>query len=174
MGRNEIPRVAALSWGSGVNCNTECIFLNENSDFVDYLSFTNLREYRDMEEFYKFIQFLRKNKPHIIVIRCFDGRTKYLLETVQEVVDNYKLQGGEHIPVIAINNEVAKLYKSSARAKSEFPNYNDLTRYCISLARMLQNPIGEYAALEDDVESIKHHPLQYLVYIFFVLFELFY
>ncbi|CAG8446539.1 1713_t:CDS:10 [Diversispora eburnea] len=163
MSRNEISRVAALSWGSGINCDTECVFLDENCNLADYLSFNNLRDNRDMEEFYKVIQFIRKNKPHVIVIRCFDGRTRYLLEIVQEVVDYYKLQGGDHIPVIAINNEVAKLYMSSPRAKKEFPNHNDLTRYCISLARMLQNPIGEYAVLEESVASIIHHPLQSLL-----------
>ncbi|RHZ87071.1 hypothetical protein Glove_40g65 [Diversispora epigaea] len=163
MSRSEISRVAALSWGSGINCNTECVFLDENCNLADYLSFNNLRDNRDMEEFYKVIQFIRKNKPHVIVIRCFDGRTRYLLEIVQEVVDYYKLQGGDHIPVIAINNEVAKLHMSSPRAKKEFPNYNDLTRYCISLARMLQNPIGEYAVLEENIASIIHHPLQCLL-----------
>ncbi|CAG8609572.1 7939_t:CDS:10 [Diversispora eburnea] len=71
--------------------------------FVDHLSFTNLRE-RDMKEYHDFIQLIRKNKPQAIVVRCYDGRTKYLLETVQEAIEYYNKRGGEEIPVIAIND----------------------------------------------------------------------
>ncbi|RHZ87726.1 hypothetical protein Glove_31g32 [Diversispora epigaea] len=159
MSADEIPRVAALSWGPGGHRNTECVFLDDSGRLVDHVSFTNLRN-RDMKEYHDFVQFIRDNKPQAIVVRCYDGRTKYLLETVQEAVEYYSKRGGEEIPVMAINDEVAKLYMLSPRAKREFPDYNEVARYCISLARMLQNPIGEYAAIEEKVASITHYPLQ--------------
>ncbi|CAG8779175.1 15188_t:CDS:2, partial [Acaulospora morrowiae] len=98
-----------------------------------------------------------------IVVRCYDGRTKFLLETVQDAVEYYRTHGGEDIPVMAINDDVAKLYMLSQRGKREFPEYNDVVRYCISLARMLQCPISEYAALEDKIASIVYNPLQKLL-----------
>ena len=62
-----------------------------------------------------------------------------------------------------VNDEVARLYHTSARAAAEFPKYPALTRYCIALGRYLQNPLAEYASLGRDIVSIPFIPNQTLI-----------
>ncbi|CAG8658255.1 2734_t:CDS:10, partial [Acaulospora morrowiae] len=80
MDSDEIPRVAALSWGPGGRRETECVCIDENGKLIEKLGFSDLRN-RDIKEFHEFVRFLRENKPRAIVVRCYDGRTKFLLET---------------------------------------------------------------------------------------------
>ncbi len=62
-----------------------------------------------------------------------------------------------------MNDEVARLYKDSPRAVSDHPSLLTLTRYSVALARYLQNPMKEYAALGEDVISLAFHPCQHLL-----------
>jgi transcription elongation factor SPT6 len=54
----------------------------------------------------------------------------------------------EALDICLFNDEVARLYKDSPRALSELPNLAPLSRYCVALARYLQRPMHEHAALE--------------------------
>ncbi|CAG8505344.1 9574_t:CDS:10, partial [Racocetra fulgida] len=119
--------------------------------------FNDLRD-KESKDFYDFYVFMREHKPIAIVLRSYDNRTKYLLENVQDVVGYYKNHGGEETPVMVIDDEVAKIYRLSSHSE-----YNEVVRYCISLARTLQNPVQEYAALEESITSIKCHSLQSLL-----------
>jgi transcription elongation factor SPT6 len=67
------------------------------------------------------------------------------------------------LEVVLVNDEVARLYYNSARAAAEFPKYAPLTRYCIALARYLQNPLAEYASLGKDIVSLPFIPNQTLI-----------
>ena len=46
----------------------------------------------------------------------------------------------EALEVVVVNDEVARLYKDSPRAAVEHPIFGTLTRYCVALAKYLQNP----------------------------------
>ena len=52
---------------------------------------------------------------------------------------------------------------NNQRAQLEHPGLPPLTRYCVALAKYLQNPMKEYAALGKDIISISFHPSQQLV-----------
>ncbi|CAG8566784.1 20142_t:CDS:10, partial [Dentiscutata erythropus] len=156
--------LVAVSWGPGGRHPTECVCLDESGRLLENVRFSDLRD-KESKDFYDFYSFLREFKPNAIVLRSYDNRTKYLLETVQDVVGYYKNHGGDDIPIIIINDEVAKIYRHSVRGRQDYPDteYNEVVRYCISLARSLQNPIQEYAALEESITYIKCHSQQSLL-----------
>ncbi|CAG8493096.1 35361_t:CDS:10 [Racocetra persica] len=142
----------------------ECVCLDRTGRLLDNVRFNDLRD-KESKDFYDFYVFMRDHKPIAIVLRSYDNRTEYLLENVQDVVGYYKNHGGEETPVIVIDDEVAKIYRLSSRGRHDYPDseYNEVVRYCISLARTIQNPIQEYAALEESITSIKCHSLQSLL-----------
>jgi transcription elongation factor SPT6 len=57
------------------------------------------------------------------------------------------------IPVIYINDEVARIYQHSKRAANEFSALSVTAKYCVGLARYTQSPLNEYAALGSDITA---------------------
>ncbi|KZO97710.1 hypothetical protein CALVIDRAFT_535812 [Calocera viscosa TUFC12733] len=57
--------------------------------------------------------------------------------------------------VIYVPDEVARIYQNSTRAAQEFGSFSVIARYCIGLARYVQNPLNEYAALGEDISIVK-------------------
>ena len=49
---------------------------------------------------------------------------------------------------------VARLYQHSPRADDEFSSFAPVAKYCIGLARYMQSPLNEYAALGPDIVAI--------------------
>jgi transcription elongation factor SPT6 len=62
-----------------------------------------------------------------------------------------------------VNDEVARLYHTSARAAVDHPSVPPLTRYSIALAMYMQNPMKEYASLGRDITSITFDASQHLI-----------
>lgn len=58
------------------------------------------------------------------------------------------------VPVIFVQDEVARLAQHSTRLEKEFQAYSQTARYCIGLARYAQHPLNEYAALGEDLTAI--------------------
>ncbi|KZT53981.1 transcription elongation factor Spt6 [Calocera cornea HHB12733] len=57
--------------------------------------------------------------------------------------------------VIYVPDEVARIYQNSARAAQEHGGLSVIARYCVGLARYVQNPLNEYAALGEDLSIVK-------------------
>jgi transcription elongation factor SPT6 len=68
-----------------------------------------------------------------------------------------------HLPVVFVNDEVARLYQNSERAQAEFAELSPVERYCVGLARHVQDPLCEYAALGNDITALSFDPDQRLV-----------
>ncbi|KAG8984083.1 Transcription elongation factor spt6 [Tulasnella sp. JGI-2019a] len=66
-------------------------------------------------------------------------------------------------PIIYVNDEVARIYQHSKRAEEEYGRVPVLARYCIGLARYVQSPLTEYAALGADLTVITFDEAQNLV-----------
>ena len=77
----------------------------------------------------------------------------------QMVIENWV----HHLPVVFVNDEVARLYQNSERAQAEFAELSPVERYCVGLARHVQDPLCEYAALGNDITALSFDPDQRLV-----------
>jgi len=165
-----IPRVLALSGGSGDREPVCWAWVEEDGRVLEHGKFTNLlRDERTREDFVELVQ---RRKPDVLGIGGFSVDTHKLITSIRDLVNEKGLKGAEFedgdtgeerseaLDVVMVNDEVARLYKDSPRAALDHPTFPSLTRYCVALAKYLQNPMKEYAALGKDISSLAFHPCQ--------------
>jgi transcription elongation factor SPT6 len=177
-----VPNVLCMSNGQGQRGDAILWAYVENDGRV--LEHGKLVEFRlgnpdrgipDGQDIAKFVEAANRRRPDVIGISGWSVETRKLYKDVQEIIQQNGLTGpmyedentgaerSDPLDVIMVNDEVARLYYNSGRAAAEFPKYAPLTRYCIALARYLQNPLAEYASLGKDIVSIPFIPNQTLV-----------
>ncbi|KAI1362889.1 transcription elongation factor SPT6 [Xylaria arbuscula] len=169
------PRVLALSNGMG-DPNRDPIswaWVEEDGRVVDHGKFVNLA--RDENQRDAFVDLIEHRKPDVIGVSGFSTDTHRLVRDLEALVQEKRLMGPEYLDtdtddyrtdpldVVVVNDEVARLYKDSPRAQAEHPTLTSATRYCIALAKYLQNPMKEYAALGKDVATLLYNPCQHLL-----------
>ncbi|KAG8895581.1 Transcription elongation factor spt6, partial [Tulasnella sp. 403] len=69
----------------------------------------------------------------------------------------------KQLPIIYVNDEVARIYQHSQRAENEYGRLPLVARYCVGLARYAQSPLNEYAAVGVDLTAISFDEAQPLV-----------
>jgi len=176
-----VPRVLAVSNGSGQRNDAVCwVYVDENGRVIDNGKFTDLRignaeKYiPDGKDVQAFQDIVNDRQPDVIAVSGWSVEARKLYKDLQDIIDKYDVQGlaeedddgneqRSKIDVVMTNDEVARLYHSSARAATEHPTLPQLARYCVGLARYMQSPLKEYAALGRDVISISFSPHQNLV-----------
>jgi transcription elongation factor SPT6 len=170
-----IPRVLALSNGDG-DLNRSPVhwaWVEEDGRVLEHGKFINLA--RDEQQREAFVSLVMRRRPDVIGVSGFSVETHRLLKDIKDLVQEKDLRGAEFddpetdeprsepLDVIVVNDEVARLYKDSPRAFHDHPSLPSLTRYCVALAKYIQNPLKEYASLGNDIISLSFHPCQYLV-----------
>ena len=160
----------AISWGKGdpQKDAITIVLLDEMGRLREQVKVDNLvdRDYHD-----EFIDLLKRRRPDVIVVGGFTMATTKLSSRIKEIV-NGKVPSSDaegnllgwgteptneqvfNIPVIYLNDEVARIYQHSKRAAAEFSTLSPIAKYCVGLARYAQNPLNEYAALGPDVVAI--------------------
>ncbi|KAJ1916301.1 Transcription elongation factor spt6 [Mycoemilia scoparia] len=112
----------------------------------------------------EFFELLEKYQPDIVAVSGLAPQTMRLLDDVREVVRKYCSRSNDDILVTMVNDEAARLYWTSEKAKAEFPYLKNEERYAISVARSIQSPLREYAALGlDGLATLIMHPDQKLL-----------
>ena len=169
------PRVLTLSNGMG-DPNRDPVsyaWVEEDGRVVEQGKFGNLA--RDEAQRDAFVELVQRRRPDVIGVGGFSTDTHRLVKCLESLVREKGLMGPEYedpdsgeyrsdlLDVVVVNDEVARLYKDSARGAAEHPTLNPNTRYCVALAKYLQNPMKEYAALGKDVASLSFHPCQHLL-----------
>ncbi|KAI0393291.1 transcription elongation factor SPT6 [Xylariaceae sp. FL0594] len=169
------PRVLAFSNGMG-DPNREPVFwawVDEDGKVGDTGKFVNLA--RDESQRDAFGELVETLKPDAIAVSGYSVETHRLVRDLEALVQEKRLMGPEYmdtdtddyrtdpLEVIVVNDEVARLYKDSARAQAEHPTLGSVTRYCIAIAKYLQNPMKQYAALGKDVATLQYNPCQHLL-----------
>ncbi|KAF9935112.1 Transcription elongation factor spt6 [Linnemannia zychae] len=158
------PRVVAVSHGPGsIKDAIQVVFVNDRGKLTENITLDNLRDRKLQEEF---LSFLERHRPDVVVVGGFSIATRRLLEQTVIITQEYRESKGDPVPVIMTNDEVARLYQSSKRGIEDYPLAFEITRYCISLARTIQNPINEYAGTGPDLIGIRLHPLQEFVSVY--------
>jgi transcription elongation factor SPT6 len=170
-----VPRVLALSNGSS-DPGREAVcwaWVEEDGRVLEHGKFENI--IRNEKSRDQFVELVQRRKPDVVGIGGFSVETNRLIKEIRDLVTDKGLRGAdfddpetndlrsEALEVVVVNDEVARLYKDSPRAALDHPSFSSLTRYCVALAKYLQNPMKEYAALGSDVISLSFHPCQQLV-----------
>ncbi|PYI00394.1 transcription elongation factor SPT6 [Aspergillus sclerotiicarbonarius CBS 121057] len=177
-----VPRVLALSTGSGV-VGREPIhwaYVEEDGRVLENGKFTDLsigdrdRSIADGKDVAAFRELVRRRRPDVIGVSGMSPETRRLYKLLTEVVERQDLRGAlytddrdeevsDRLEVVIVNDEVARLYQHSERAKKDHPSFAPLTHYCVALAKYLQSPLKEYASLGRDIVSIQFKAGQQLV-----------
>lgn len=165
----QVPTVMTISCGHGELGKDAIvgIYMDELGRVFEQVKYSDLRDEQSRKEFG---EVLERRKPEVIGVAGFSVATHRLFEDVTKFVEEQGItvigdSDGERYPleVVYVNDEVARLYQNSERARLEYPEFPPLARYCIGLARYLQSPLLEYAALGKDIISISFHPAQQLL-----------
>lgn len=176
------PRVLALSNGQG-NAGRDAIcwvWVEEDGRVLEHGKFVDLRlgnseKYiPDGQDVAAFVELVQRRKPDVLGISGFSVETRKLYKDLQDIIDKHDLrcpeyededgnEKSEKLEVVIVNDEVARLYHTSERSAADHPGLAPLTRYCIALAKYMQGPVLEYAALGKDIVSISFNPNQDLL-----------
>ena len=168
-----VPRVLALSNGTGTFGREAICWawveedgrVLENGKFMD-LSVGDLeRNTDDGADVKAFIELVMRRRPDVIGVSGFSTDTRKIYKQIEQIVESKNLNGADYenedgqevsdkLEVVIVNDEVARLYQTSERANLEHPGFAPLTKYCVALAKYLQNPMKEYASLGRDIVSI--------------------
>ncbi|KAI1467885.1 transcription elongation factor Spt6 [Daldinia caldariorum] len=169
------PRVLTLSNGMGDPARDPIfwVWVEEDGRVIEHGKFGNLA--RDESQREAFVELIERRKPDVIGVSGFCTDTHRLVRDLESLVNEKNLTGPEFpdpdtddyrselLEVVVVNDEVARLYKDSPRAQADHPTLTSNTRYCVALARYLQNPMKEYAALGKDITSLLFNPCQHLL-----------
>jgi transcription elongation factor SPT6 len=175
------PHVLAMSNGNGgskdaiiwayVEANGRCL---ENGKYSDLRLGDPERSRPQGADVISFVEVVERRKPDVIAISGFSTETRALQRDLQAIIDQADLRGTEYtddddrdvrdkIEVVIVNDEVARLYQNSDRSAIDYPGFAPLTRYCVALAKYMQNPLKEYANLRRDITSVTFDPNQNLI-----------
>ncbi|KAK3679052.1 Transcription elongation factor spt6 [Recurvomyces mirabilis] len=177
-----VPRVLAISNGQGNKGDAICWAymeesgrVQENGKFND-LRLGNAEKYiPEGKDVAAFVELVERRKPDVIAVSGFSVETRNLYKDLQAITKEKQLMGAtyedretdreiqDELDVVIVQDEVARLYHTSKPAEKEFPAFPPLTRYCVALARYMQDPLKEYAALGSGITSISFDPSQKLI-----------
>ncbi|ANB15993.1 chromatin-remodeling histone chaperone SPT6 [Sugiyamaella lignohabitans] len=163
-------RILAISPGMGDFSKDAvvAVLVDEEGQAVESVKFGNPRHVEFRQQF---IDLVKRRTPDVIGIAGFTVNCSKLFQILQDIVKEEELvPGGDAdeadnslLQVVWVQDEVARLYQHSNRALTEFPDQATLGRYSIALARYLQSPLCEYAALGKEISAITIHPSQSLL-----------
>lgn len=163
MAIGDVASVVAMSWGKGdpQRDAISIVFIDEAGRMREHTKIDNLVDTEMRDEF---IDLLKRRKPNVIVIGGFSMATNKLTQRVKQLVNGGP--SAEHgwsdlpndrpfnIPVVYVPDDVARIYQHSTRAAEEFTALSSNAKYCVGLARFIQSPLNEYAALGSDITAV--------------------
>ncbi|KAH8836221.1 hypothetical protein RJ55_10038 [Drechmeria coniospora] len=169
------PRVLTLSNGMGDPARepTCWAWVDEDGRVLEQGKFGNLA--RDEAQRDEFVELVQRRRPDVVGVSGWCAESNRLVRDLESLISDKGLMGPEFddaetndyrtepLEVVIVDDEVARLYKDSPRALAEHPSLNPVTRYCVALARYMQNPMKEYAALGKDMSSLSFHPCQHML-----------
>jgi transcription elongation factor SPT6 len=160
--------VLAVSWGKGDPHKDAItlVFVDEAGRMREHTKIDNLFDTEMIDEF---VDLVKRRNPNVIVIGGFSVATLKLMHLVkkhihgtpppQDVPNGWGAPSVTNeqtfdIPVTYVHDDVARIYQHSKRAEAEFSALSPTAKYCVGLARYIQSPLNEYAALGADITAI--------------------
>lgn len=156
---DDVPNVLAVSNGSGdFQDATVAVFVDEKGRQRQHQKYKDLQTIESQQSLRELI---RTQRINVVGIAGFSPQTTRLRSNVETAL--FELSEHERPVLVYVNDEVARLYQDSPRAKREYPNLGPLYRYCIALAHYVQSPVHEYIALGEDLKQLKWNRHQDLI-----------
>ncbi|KAJ3383360.1 Transcription elongation factor spt6 [Entophlyctis sp. JEL0112] len=175
-------RVMAISWGDGdIHSAAFAVCIDEHGRVLSTLKLLSLhmREQKS-KDLDLILEALREHRIEVVVV---GGTTLYTRRLIPDIVDTVRRMNDDnrrddrdrrryrhaelHIPEVSmVEDDVARLVMNSKRFAKEFPDFPPLARYCVSLARRVQDATAEFATLfngDDEIKLLPVHPKQNLV-----------
>ena len=152
--------VLAISWGKGDPHKDPItlVFVDEAGRMREHTKIDNLYDADNIDEFKDLI---KRRKPDVAVVGGFTVATLKLMNRVKELFRGSGTLGQADsneqifdIPAIYVDDDVARIYQHSKRAADEFSALPPNAKYCVGLARYVQSPLNEFAALGPDITAI--------------------
>lgn len=182
MKKGTIPRVLALSLGGGTSGRdaVNWAYVSDDGRVLENGKFTELapgnleRGLPDGKDVANFVELVTRREPEVVGVSGWSPETRRLMANIEEIIKTHNLRGAPYpdendrdrsdpLEVVVVNDEVARFYKSSRKAKEQHPGLPELTLYCVAIAKYMQDPLKEYAALGSDLVSINFVPTQNLL-----------
>lgn len=180
--KGTIPRVLVLTNGGGTIGRDPVYwaYVNDEGRVPESNIFKDIgpgdaeRGIPDGKDVDALVEVIRRRDPEVIAVSGWVPETRKLLANMVTLIKNHDLRGATYtddddndrsdlLDVILVNDEVARRSKTSERMRNEYSGRSEMTLYCVGLARYLQSPLQEYAALGRDLVSINFHPAQNLL-----------
>ena len=163
-----IPSVLTLSFGKGdpKKDDINLVFLDEEGRLRDHFQLDNLQDQEHKDEF---LDFVKRRNPDVIAVGGFSIHTTKLVQDIKKLLQGDTQAGADPSsswgteptneqsikkPVIYVHDDVARLFQHSKRAEEEFSALPMNAKYCVGLARYVQSPLNEFAALGSDITAI--------------------
>jgi transcription elongation factor SPT6 len=138
--------------------------MREHTKIDNLFDADNIDEFKDL---------LKRRKPDVAVVGGFTVATLKLMNRVKELFRGSSATAPAEqswsnpsegwgasneqafdIPAIYVQDDVARIYQHSKRATEEFSALPPNAKYCVGLARYVQSPLNEFAALGPDLTAI--------------------
>ena len=141
----------------------------ENGKVVDLFLGDPDRGQTDGADVEVLVDLIKRRTPDVVGVSGWSADTRKLCKTMEEIIERKDLrvswEEDEHtrsdkLEIVIVNDEVARLYQTSYRAAMDHPGFAPLTKYCVGLAKYLQSPLKEYAAIGNDIISLSFDPAQ--------------
>jgi len=127
----------------------------------------NEREVNDKMKDMRMLQdFVRKQRPHCIVVGVADRTAIGVQRDVEEAVADLHENPDHQFPKIGVflmDDNLSKVYRNSQRAEQDFRDYPGVLKEAVSLARRMQDPLTEFSELtgpENEILCLRYHPMQ--------------
>lgn len=170
-------RVLALTNGEGKKDSAViAIAMDFDGTIEEHIKFDE--NIKDAEFERKLLVLIDRFKPEVIAVSGYNVNCTQLKKRVEEIVkNNNKTTFSEEdeynktdvssneveLPVIYVTNETARMFEYSDRANEEFSDKAVVAKFCIGIARYVQNPLLEYISLGDSITSIQINKHQNLL-----------
>lgn len=156
---DDTPNILAISNGfGGFQDAIIAVFVDNKGRYRQQQRF---KELQTLESQQALRDMIRSQQINSIGIAGFSPQTTKLKANVELAIS--ELSSEDRPECVYVNDEVARLYQDSPRARKEYPNLGPLYRYCIALAHYLQSPVHEYIALGEDLKQLTWHKHQNLI-----------
>ncbi|GAA5911597.1 hypothetical protein JCM6882_008048 [Rhodosporidiobolus microsporus] len=165
------------------------IFLDADGHLREHLTLDRLDDAgADPAQIDAFTELLRRRRPQIVVVGGFRPAAVNLMSDFRRLAarvsdelrengdaDDEDEEADNSMPYeeketrkrnraefesTFVFDDVARIYQNSARAAAEFTELSALGKYCVGLARYVQSPLNEYAALGSDLSALMYNENQ--------------
>ncbi|KAJ2100919.1 Transcription elongation factor spt6 [Coemansia sp. S100] len=108
------------------------------------------------------VALLQRRPADVVAVAGMALQTRRLYEDVRLLVDDHCARNSADVMVTYAQDDAARLWWDCDAARAELPAMRREERYCVAVARMLQDAPAAYAALGPDVLKLRLHPAQRL------------